>query len=84
MLSYLFAHPEIIVEPLPKYAPELNPEEYCHGPDTTHLANATAKHPPEMCHLIDHGSDHLRRKAQRLLGFLCAAGLPVTQFIRPC
>lgn len=26
-LGYLFAHPEIIVEPLPKYAPELNPED---------------------------------------------------------
>ena len=30
-LRFLFEHPEIIVEPLPKYAPELNPEEYCHG-----------------------------------------------------
>jgi hypothetical protein len=26
-LRFLFEHPEIIVEPLPKYAPELNPED---------------------------------------------------------
>lgn len=26
-LRYFFEHPEIIVEPLPKYAPELNPED---------------------------------------------------------
>ncbi len=26
-LRFLFAHPEILVEPLPKYAPELNPED---------------------------------------------------------
>ena len=29
--AYLAAHPEIKVEWLPPYAPELNPEEYCHG-----------------------------------------------------
>jgi len=26
-LRFLFEHPEILVEPLPKYAPELNPED---------------------------------------------------------
>jgi transposase len=30
-IRYFWDHPEIIVEPLPKYAPKLNPEEYCHG-----------------------------------------------------
>ena len=30
-LAHFFDHPEIVVEPLPKYAPELNPEEYYHG-----------------------------------------------------
>jgi hypothetical protein len=29
--AYLAKHPEILVEYLPPYAPELNPEEYCHG-----------------------------------------------------
>lgn len=47
-LRYLFEHPEIIVEPLPKYAPELNPEEYCHGHVKNGLANATPANPAEM------------------------------------
>jgi len=81
-LAYLFAHPEILVEPLPKYAPELNPEEYCHGHVKTRLANATPKQPAEMRQLINRGFDHLRRKPHLLLGFLHAAGLPVTQLIR--
>jgi transposase len=29
--AYLENHPEILIEELPAYAPELNPEEYCHG-----------------------------------------------------
>ncbi len=27
LLAYFFDHPEIVVEPLPKYGPELNPED---------------------------------------------------------
>jgi transposase len=82
-LNYLFSHLEIIVEPLPKYAPELNPEEYCHGHVKTRLANAVPKQPAEMRQLIDRGFDQLRRKPHLLLGFLRAAGLPVKQLIRP-
>jgi DDE superfamily endonuclease len=40
-LRYFWDHPEIIVEPLPKYAPELNPEEYCHGNVNAGMVNAT-------------------------------------------
>jgi transposase len=29
--AFLEKHPEIHIEYLPAYAPELNPEEYCHG-----------------------------------------------------
>ena len=29
--DYLAAHPDIVVQWLPPYDPELNPEEYCHG-----------------------------------------------------
>jgi transposase len=29
--EYLAAHPEIHVEWFPPHAPELNPEEFCHG-----------------------------------------------------
>lgn len=81
-LCYFFEHPEIIVEPLPKYAPELNPEEYCHGHVKTSLANATPTHPAEMRDLLNRGFARLRRRPQLLLSFLHAAGLPVKQLIR--
>ena len=38
--AYLQDHPEILIEELPAYAPELNPEEYCHGNVKQHLKNA--------------------------------------------
>ncbi len=81
-LRYLFEHPEIVVEPLPKYAPELNPEEYCHGHVKNSLANAIPTHPSEMRHLLNHGFANLRRRPKLLLSFLHAAGLPVKQLIR--
>src|SRR5512142_2829462 len=38
---YRGQHPEIMVEELPTYAPDLNPEEGCHGDVKRHLLNAT-------------------------------------------
>lgn len=81
-LRYLFEHPEIIVEPLPKYAPDLNPEEYCHGYVKTSLANATPSQPDEMRRLLNRGFARLRKRPKLLLGFLRAADLPVKQLIR--
>jgi hypothetical protein len=34
-------HPELMVEELPTYAPDLNPDEGCHGDAKRHLLNAT-------------------------------------------
>jgi hypothetical protein len=82
VLRYLFDHPEIIVEPLPKYAPELNPEEYCHGNVKTHLANATPADVADLRQSIDQGFTRLRRRLDLLLGFIQAAGLSVKQLIR--
>ncbi len=79
VLAYLFDHPEIIVEPLPKYAPELNPEEYCHGNVKAKEANATPADRSEMRQVLDRGFARLRRRPDLLLGLINAAGLPVRQ-----
>lgn len=38
--DYVAAHPDLEVEWLPPYAPDLNPEEGCHGNVKQHLRNA--------------------------------------------
>ena len=76
-LRYFFEHLEIIVEPLPKYAPELNPEEYCHGNVKAHLANATPQDRPQVRQLLDRGFARLRKRPDLLLGFIRAAGMIV-------
>jgi transposase len=38
--DYVAAHPDIEVEWLPPYAPDVNPEEGCHGHVKQHLRNA--------------------------------------------
>ena len=81
-LCYLFAHPEIIVEPLPKYAPELNPEEYCHGHVKARLANALPSSPAQMRQLLNRGFARLRQRPDLLLSFFHAAGLVVKQLWR--
>jgi len=78
-LRYFFEHPEILVEPLPKYAPELNPEEYCHGNVKVQAANATPTNRAEMRRLLDRGFARLRRRPDLLLGFIHAAGISVRQ-----
>lgn len=80
-LRFLFAHPEILVEPLPKYAPELNPEEYCHGAVKARFANATPADMRDMRQLLGQGFSRLRRRPDLLLGFIHAAGLPVKQLM---
>jgi len=51
-LAYFFDHPEIIVEPLPKYAPELNPEDgfavpwQCQSLGSERHSEGSARHAP--------------------------------------
>ncbi len=59
--AYLEAHPEIMVEELPAYAPELNPEEYCHGNVKQYLKNARPSTKPEIRSNLDRGFNRLRR-----------------------
>lgn len=77
--AFLAAHPEIHVEWLPGYAPELNPEEYCHGNVKQRLTNATPPDAATVRHLLDNGFARLRRRPDLLLACVHAAGLPVKQ-----
>jgi transposase len=74
---YLAEHLEIIVEELPAYAPELNPEEYCHGNVKQYLKNARPANKEEIRSMLDRGFARLRRRPDLLLSFFHAAGLSV-------
>lgn len=75
--SFLAEHPEIDVEWLPAYAPELNPEEDCHGNVKQHMRNATPETEAEIRKQADRGFARLRRRPDLLLGFFHHAGLRV-------
>src|SRR3712207_8038900 len=62
------AHPELHVEWLPPYAPDLNPEEGCHGNVKQHLRNATPVSINALRAQVDRGFARLRqdRKSTRL------------------
>lgn len=75
--AFLAAHPEICVEELPAYAPELNPEEYCHGNVKHHLKNAHLTDKAQMRQRLNRGFARLRHRPDLLLGFFHAAGLSV-------
>ena len=77
--GYLSKHSEICVALLPAYAPELNPEEYCHGNVKQHLRNGRPSDKHEMRLLLDRGFARLRRRPDLLLGFFHAANVPVRQ-----
>jgi transposase len=77
--GYLAQHPEIMVEALPPYTPDLNPEEFCHGNVKQHLKNARPANTSEIRVMLDRGFARLRRRPDLLLGFIHAAGLSVKQ-----
>ncbi len=77
--AFLAAHPEICIEELPAYAPELNPEEYCHGNVKHHLKNARPANKTQMRNLLNRGFSRLRHRPDLLLSFFHAAGLSVQQ-----
>ena len=77
--AYLGSQPEILVEELPPYAPQLNPEEYCHGNVKQHLKNARPASKEEIRSMLDRGFARLRRRPDLLIGFFHTAGLSVRQ-----
>ena len=77
--EYLAAHPEIDVEWLPPYAPDLNPEEGCHGNVKQYLRNATPMTTNELRIQVNRGFARLRHRPDLILGFFRHAGLDVNQ-----
>ena len=77
--AYLSQHPAIRIELLPAYAPELNPEEYCHGNVKQRLRNARPSNKQEIRSMLDRGFARLRRRPDLVLGFFHAAKVPVRQ-----
>jgi transposase len=75
--KYRASHPEISIEWLPPYAPDLNPEEGCHGNVKKHLLNSAPENEEEIRKLSDRGFARLRRRHDLLLGFFRHAGIPV-------
>jgi transposase len=77
--DYMAAHPELEVEWLPPYAPDLNPEEGCHGNIKQHLRNAAPATTHDIRVQVDRGFARLRQRPDLLLGFFRHAGLAVNQ-----
>jgi transposase len=75
--AFLAEHPEIAVERLPSYAPELNPEEECHGDVKQGMRNAAPETEAEIRERADRGFARLRRRPDLLLSFFRHAGLRV-------
>ena len=77
--EYIAAHPTIEVEWLPPYAPDLNPEEGCHGNVKQHLRNAAPTNTRDLRVQVDRGFARLRQRPDLILGFFRHAGLNVNQ-----
>jgi transposase len=77
--AYVEAHPEIDVHWLPPYAPDLNPEEGCHGHVKQHLRNALPADVGDLRAGVDRGLARLRRRPALILGCFRHAGLEVNQ-----
>jgi transposase len=77
--TYLEKHPEIHIEYLPAYAPNLNPEEYCHGNVKRRMRNAVFHSKTEIRDRLNQGFSRLRKRPTILLGFFHHAGLDLNQ-----
>ena len=80
MKRYQHDHPEILVEFLPAYAPDLNPEEYFHGNVKRRIKNAVFLSTEQIRKSLDLGFSRLRKRPDFLLGYFHHAGLTLTNF----
>lgn len=79
MKAYLAKHPEIQVEFLSAYAPEVNPEEFCHGNVKRSIKNSVFLSKQEIRKKLDKRFAALRRRPDVLLGCFHHAGLSLNQ-----
>jgi transposase len=77
--AFLRKHPRIHIEHLPAYAPELNPEEYCHGNVKRRVKNAIFRSKTEIRDSLDKGFSRLRKRPDILLGCFQHAGLELNR-----
>lgn len=68
MKAYLEQHPDIHVENLPAYAPELNPEEYCQGNVKRRIKKSVFFSTEEIRQTLDRGFARLRKRSDIFLG----------------
>jgi transposase len=73
--QFIAADADLDVEWLPPYAPDLNPEEACHGNVKQHLRNATPATVEELQTQVDRGFARLRQRPDLLQGFFHHAGV---------
>ena len=73
--EYLATQADVYVEWLPGYAPEINPEEYCHGNAKQHLKNATPADKGQVRKMLDREFARIRHRPDLILGFFHHAGL---------
>jgi transposase len=78
--EFLVEHPEIDIEWLPSYTPELNPEEDCHGNVKDRMKGANPETEAEIREQADRGFARLRRRPDLLLDFFHHAGLRIKRF----
>lgn len=76
VLAFVAAHPgDYRIEWLPRYAPELNPEELCNGAVKRALLNAAPASVDELHRLARRGFRRLGRRPDLLRGFFRHVGL---------
>lgn len=77
--DYVDAQPAIDIEWLPPYAPEVNPEEFCHGNAKAHLRNVLPQQAKEVERLLNQQFDRIRKNKTLILSFFRHAELRVKQ-----
>lgn len=75
--AYVAGRRDLIMEWLPPYAPDLNPEEGCHGNVKQGMKNAVPESVEEIRRHADRGFARLRHRPDLILGFFHHAGYRV-------